>query len=250
MLALLTGVIFGLFPAWQATRIDINGVLTSGGSRTTAAKSRLRSGLVVAELAVALVLLVGAGLLGKAFWQLTNVAPGFDPEKLLTLRVELPEARYKQVPLQTQFRERVLQEMNGVAGVQAAMISELPLGGNAINHNFVIEGRAPIAVGDEPELYNRSIAGDYFHVMGIPLLRGRALGVDDRADTPLVGVINDSMARQYFGSENPLGARIRWARDEGESWITIVGVVGNVRHFGLAAVRGTGDLHALRAIAG
>jgi putative ABC transport system permease protein len=234
-LALMTGVIFGLFPAWQATRIDINGVLTSGGTRTTAAKSRLRSGLVVAELAVALVLLVGAGLLGKAFWQLTNVAPGFEPEKLLTLRVELPEARYKQVPLQTQYRERVLQEMNNVPGVQAAMVSELPLGGNAINHNFAIEGRAPLAVGDEPELYNRSIAGEYFRVMGIPLMRGRALTADDRADTPLVGVINDSMARQYFGDQDPLGARIRWARDEGESWITIVGVVGNVRHFGLAA---------------
>jgi putative ABC transport system permease protein len=231
----MTGVIFGLFPAWQATRIDINGVLTSGGTRTTAGKSKLRSGLVVAELAVALVLLVGAGLLGKAFWQLTNVAPGFEPEKLLTLRVELPEARYKQVLLQTQYRERVLQEMNTVPGVQAAMVSELPLGGNAINHNFVIEGRAPIAVGDEPELYNRSIAGDYFRVMGIPLVRGRALTADDRADTPLVGVINDSMARQYFGNGDPLGARIRWARDEGESWITIVGVVGNVRHFGLAA---------------
>jgi putative ABC transport system permease protein len=111
----------------------------------------------------------------------------------------------------------------------------MPLGGSAINHNFIIDGRAPIARGQEPELYNRSVAGDYFRVMGIPVLQGRALSRDDRANAPLVGVINESMARQYFGNESPLGARIRWARDEEVVWITIVGIVGNVRHFGLAA---------------
>jgi hypothetical protein len=189
---------------------------------------------VVAELALALVLLVGAGLLGKAFWRLTNVAPGFDPERLVTMRVELPEARYKQVPLQTQFRERVLDHMNSLPGVQAAMVSEIPLAGSALDHNFIIEGRTAVAPGEEPELYNRSVTGDYFEVMGIPLRQGRVLTRDDRADAPLVGVINESMARKYFGEEIPLGTRIRWARSEAVSWITIVGVVGNVRHFGLA----------------
>ena len=234
-LALITGIAFGLFPALSATRFDINAVLTSSGSRTTGARSRLRSALVVAELAVALVLLVGAGLLGKAFWRLTSVTPGFEPAKLVTMRVEVPEARYNQVALQTQFRERVLEEMNTLPGTQAALVSEIPLGGSAINHNFIIDGRPPVAPGEEPELYNRSVAGDYFRVMGIPLLQGRALTRDDRANAPLVGVINESMARQYFGNESPLGARIRWAREEEVSWITIVGVAGNVRHFGLAA---------------
>ena len=234
-LALITGVVFGLFPAWQATRLNVNGVLTAGGSRMTGGRSSLRSALVVVELALALVLLVGAGLLGKAFWRLTNVSPGFDPAKLLTLRVELPEARYKEIALQTNFRERVLGEINNLPGTHAAMVSEIPLGGSAINHNFIIDGRAPLAVGDEPELYNRSVAGDYFRVMGIPLLQGRVLTRDDRANAPLVGVVNESMARQYFGEESPLGARIRWARNEAVAWITIVGVVGNVRHFGLAA---------------
>jgi putative ABC transport system permease protein len=98
----------------------------------------------------------------------------------------------------------------------------------------VIEGRPAITEGEEPELYSRSVAGDYFKVMGIPLQRGRAFTRDDRADAPAVGVINESMARQYFGDEDPLGRRIRWARDEGVSWITIVGVVGDIRHFGLA----------------
>jgi len=233
-LALVTGVVFGILPAWQATRVEIRGVLSSAGRSVTTARSRFRNGLVVAELGLALVLLIGAGLLGKAFWRLTSVAPGFNPENVLTMRVELPEARYKTVKPQTQFREQVLDNMNALPGVQAAIVSEMPLGGNALNHNFIIEGRPPIVKGEEPELYSRAVMGDYFNVLGIPLLQGRALTRDDRAETPAVGVINESMARQYFRGENPIGARIRWARSEGVDWITIVGVVGNVRHFGLA----------------
>lgn len=233
-LALLTGVIFGIFPAWQATRVEISAALTGSGRRTTAGNSRLRNLLVVAELALALVLLVGAGLLGKAFWRLTKVEPGFNPDRVLTMRVELPEARYQQVPPQTRFREQVLENMNTLPGTEAAMISEIPLAGSALNHNFIIEGRPPLTPGEEPELYNRSVAGDYFRLMAIPLRQGRLLTRDDRADAPLVGVINESMARQYFRDQDPVGMRIRWARNEELSWITIVGVVGDVRHFGLA----------------
>ncbi len=235
LLALLTGIIFGVLPAWESTRLEIQSVLSSGGRTATAGRSVFRSFLVVAELALALVLLIGAGLLGKTFWRLTSVAPGFNPAHVLTLRVELSEARYREVGPQTRFREQVLENMNTLPGVQAAMISEMPLGGNAINHNFLIEGRPPLTTGDEPELYNRSVAGDYFRVLGIPLLRGRAFTRDDRAGVPAVGVINDAMAKTYFPNANPLGTRIRWARNEGVSWITIVGVVGNVRHFGLAS---------------
>jgi putative ABC transport system permease protein len=214
--------------------MDANGALTSSGQRTTGARSRLRGALVIAELALALVLLVGAGLLGKAFWRLTSVAPGFDPTNVMTMRVELPEARYKEIAPQVQFRDQVLENLNIQAGVRAAMVSEIPLGGNSLNHNFVIEGGASMTPGEEPELYSRSIAGDYFTVMGIPLRSGRALTAEDRAGAPAVGVINESMARQYFREEDPVGRRIRWARDEGASWITIVGVVGDIRHFGLA----------------
>nr|MBA3580721.1 ABC transporter permease [Gemmatimonadaceae bacterium] len=219
----------------QATRIEINSVLTAGGRSVTSARSSFRSILVVAELGLALALLIGAGLLGKAFWRLTSVAPGFAVDRVLTMRVELPEARYRTIEPQTRFREQVLENMNNLPGVEAALISELPLGGNAINHNFVIEGRPALTIGEEPELYSRTIAGDYFRVMGIPLLRGRALTRSDRANAPTVGVINLSMAQKYFAGANPIGARIRWAREEGVEWITIVGVVGNVRHFSLAA---------------
>ncbi len=235
LLALVTGVVFGVLPGWEATRVEINNVLSSSSRSVTATRSTFRSFLVIAELALALVLLIGAGLLGKTFWRLTSVAPGFRVDKILTMRVELPEARYRAVEPQTRFREQVLENLNSLPGVQAATISEMPLGGNAINHNFIIEGRPPLTPGDEPELYNRSVAGDYFKVLGIPLLQGRALTRDDRAGVPAVGVINEAMARKYFPSASPLGARIRWARDEGVDWITIVGVVGNVRHFSLAA---------------
>jgi len=233
-LSLVTGVAFGILPAWQTTRVEINGMLNSAGRSVTSARSHFRNILVVAELGLALVLLIGAGLLGKAFWRLTSVSPGFNPQNVLTMRVDLPEARYKTVKPQTQFREQVLENMNALPGVQAAMVSEMPLGGNAINHNFIIEGRPPVTLGEEPELYSRSIAGDYFKVLSIPIVQGRALTLQDRADAPLVGVINESMARQYFPGASPLGTRIRWARNEGVEWITIVGVVGNVRHFGLA----------------
>ncbi|HEV3409562.1 MAG TPA: ABC transporter permease, partial [Chthoniobacterales bacterium] len=231
--SLLTGAVFGALPAWQATRANASAVLPSTGRSVTAGRSRLRSALVVAELALALVVLIGAGLLGKAFWRLTNVSPGFDPANVLAMRVELPEARYRDIPAQTRFREAVLENLNSLPGVEAAMISELPLGGNALNHNFIIEGRPPIAIGEEPELYSRSIMGDYFRVLGIPVLQGRALNRADQANAPLVGVVNESMARHYFPEQSPIGARMRWARSEEVEWITIVGVVGNVRHFGL-----------------
>jgi putative ABC transport system permease protein len=124
--------------------------------------------------------------------------------------------------------------MNSLPGVQAAMISELPLSGDSLNHDFVIDGRPPISPGDEPSLETRSVMGDYFHVMEIPLLRGRDFSAQDFTKTaPDVGIANNSMVRQYFPNEDPLGKRIRWARDTEVHWITIIGVVGDVKHFGL-----------------
>src|SRR4029079_17107494 len=151
VLALLTGVVFGIVPAWQATRTDISGALSSVGRRVTTTRSRFRRVLVIAELSLALVLLVGAGLRGKAFWRLTSVAPGFNPENVVTMRVDLPEARYKTVKQQTHFREQVLANTNSLPEDTRAISSERPLGGNPINHNFIIEGPPAIPVGQEPE---------------------------------------------------------------------------------------------------
>ena len=234
--SLLTGLIFGLLPAWTASRGRVGDALKEGGRSATAgsARQRLRSSFVVVELAVALVLLVGAGLLIKTFWKLRSVEPGFNPDHLITMRVELPEARYKEVEPQTRFRTQVLSGINSLPGVNAAMVSELPLSGDSLDHDFVIENRPPIAPGDEPSLESRSVLGDYFNVMKIPFKAGRDFGPQDLdAKAPLVGVVNESMVRQYFQNEDPVGKRIRWARNPQIEWITIVGVVGDVKHFGL-----------------
>ena len=235
-LSLLTGVLFGLLPAWAASRGGVNEALKEGGRSATAggARQRLRSTFVVVQLAVALILLVGAGLLIKTFWQLRSIETGFNPDRLLTMRVELPETRYKEIAKQTQFRTRVLEGMNSLPGVQAAMVSELPLSGDSLDHDFLIDGRPPIAPGDEPSLETRSVMGDYFRTMQIPLRAGRGFGPQDFADkAPLVGIANEALVRQYFPGEDPLGKRIRWARDPEIHWITIVGVVGDIKHFGL-----------------
>ncbi len=119
-------------------------------------------------------------------------------------------------------------------GVQAAMVSELPLSGDSLDHDFLIDGRPPIAPGDEPSLQTRSVLGDYFRTMQIPLRAGRDFESQDFAErAPLVGIANEALVRQYFPGEDPLGKRVRWARDPEVRWITIVGVVGDVKHFGL-----------------
>ncbi|HEU4871773.1 MAG TPA: ABC transporter permease [Pyrinomonadaceae bacterium] len=235
-ISVLTGLIFGLVPAWTASRGQVGDALKEGGRSSTAgsARQRLRSAFVVVELAVALVLLVGAGLLVKTFWNLRSVDPGFNPENLVTMRVELPETRYADVASQTRFRKQVLAGMNSLPGVQAAMISELPLSGDSLNHDFLVENRPPIAPGDEPSVETRSVLGDYFNVMQIPLQRGRDFAAPDFDEkAPLVGIANETLVRQHFPNEDPLGKRVRWARNPQVQWITIVGVVGDVKHFGL-----------------
>ena len=234
-LSLATSVVFGLAPAWRAAGGRAGSSL--GGARSVGfgESRRARSALVVAEIAVALVLLVGAGLLLRALWRLQDVRPGFQPEGVVAAHIDLPESRYGEIPAQTAFRERVLQVLNAEPGVEAAMISEVPLSGDALDHDFVIDGGPALAPGDEPSLYARSIMGDYFRTMRIPLRAGRALTSQDRDGAELVGVVNESMARRYFPRATAVGRRFRWARQENAPWITIVGVVGDVRHFGLGA---------------
>src|ERR1700682_2488967 len=235
-ISILTGVVFGLLPAWTAARGGVGEGLKEGGRSAPAgsARQRLRSMFVVGELAIALILLVGAGLLIKTFWKLRSVDPGFNANHLLTMRVELPEARYKEVARQTRFRTQTLAAINSLPGVQAAMISELPLSGDSLDHDFLIEGRPPIAPGDEPSLETRSVLGDYFHTMQIPLRLGRDFGPQDFVDkAPLVGIVNDAMVRQYFPNENPLGKRVRWVRNPQIEWITIIAVLGGGNPSGL-----------------
>ena len=233
--SVLTGVVFGLAPAWQATRVNVNDSLKEGGrGEAGGAKHRLRSALVVVEMAMALVLLSGAGLLIKSFWQLGAVQPGFNPDNLLTMRVELPESRYRQMPEQTRYRRALLEEVGSLPGARAALVSETPMSGDWLTHDFTVEGQQ-LAAGEEPDVQTISVEGDYLSVMQIPLLSGRDFTSQDNENAPLVGIVNQSLARRFFREENPLGKRVRWARDEQVNWITIIGVAGDIKHFGLDA---------------
>jgi putative ABC transport system permease protein len=231
--AVLTGVIFGLIPALTAVRVNVADALKEGGRGAVGAvRHRVRSVLVVLEVAMALLLLVGAGLLIKSFWQLRGVSPGFEPDNLLTMRLELPETRYKGIPEQIRYRRELLEQVGSIPNAQAALISELPLSGDSLNHDFTVEGWQ-LSPGDEPNVETRSIQGDYFGAMQIPLLAGRDLSARDDEKAPLVGVANQTLVRQFFQKDYPIGKRVRWARDDQTNWITIVGVVADVKHFGL-----------------
>ena len=233
--SILTGIIFGLVPAISSSKLNVNDALKEGGRSTTggAARHRIRNLLVVSEIALALIPLIGAGLLIKGFFLLWRVDPGFRTENMMTMRVELPETRYREIEKQMRFRLQVLDELNAQAGVQAAMVSELPLSGDSLSHNFIIEGQPPLAPGEAPELETRSVSRDYLDTMSIPLLRGRAFAASDRAGAPVVGMVNESFVRQYFPDEEVIGARISWVRANPPVWMTIIGVVGDVKHYGL-----------------
>jgi len=229
----LTGVVFGLAPVWQAARVNVSDALKEGGrGEAGAAKHRLRSALVVIEMALALVLLTGAGLLIKSFWRLRGVQPGFNLDNLLTMRIELPEARYREIPAQAQYRRALIEEVNSLPGARAALVSELPMSGDWLAHDFLVEGQQ-LSAGEEPKVQTRSVEGDYFRVMRISSLSGRDFTAQDNENAPQVGIINQSLARRFFKEENPLGKRVRWARSERINWITIIGVVGDIKHFGL-----------------
>ncbi|HYL84587.1 MAG TPA: ABC transporter permease [Candidatus Angelobacter sp.] len=234
--SVLTGIVFGMAPAWIAARADVAEALKESGRSTTAGTMghRIRKILVTWELALALVLLVGAGLLIKGFSRLRSMNPGFDAANMMTMYVQLPPMRYGEIPKQNQFRRELLTRLNSLPGVQAAMVTDIPLGGNYVDHSFVIDGRPPLTVGSEPEAQTLSVMGDYFQVMRIPLRAGRDFTALDREGQPLVAIVNEEMVREFFPRENPVGARIHWARDEGPPhWMTIIGVVGDVKHSGL-----------------
>jgi len=236
VVSVLTGIVFGMAPAWIAARSDVAEALKESGRSTTASTMghSIRGILVTSELAVALVLLVGAGLLIKGFSRLRSMNPGFNSANVMTMYLQLPTTRYGEIPKQTQFRRELLTRLNFLPGVQAAIVTDIPLGGNYVDHSFVIDGRPPVAVGAEPEVQTLSVMGNYFHVMQIPLRAGRDFTALDREGQPLVAIVNEEIVREFFPRENPLGARIHWARDEGPPhWMTIIGVVGDVKHSGL-----------------
>jgi putative ABC transport system permease protein len=234
-LSLLMGLLFGLVPAFKSSRFDLNESLREGGrsGTTGSARLRFRNLLVVAEVGLSLMLLTGAGLLMQSFLRLERSNPGFRPDDILTMEVTLPKTGYGRPDQQHTFYSRVLEQVRTLPGLsQAALISALPLQGHSNYNSFDIEGRAdPKSLKDKPVADKRMIAGDYFNLMGIPLLRGRAFQDADQESTPGVAIVDEATARQFWPNENPLGKRLRYYTDQGkpDRWLTIVGIAGSVK---------------------
>jgi putative ABC transport system permease protein len=233
-ISLLTGLLFGLLPAWSASRSDIAEALRANQRATGIGVSRslLRSVLITAEVALALILLSGSGLLIKGFLRLRSVNPGFNPLNVMTMYLQLPATRYSQFQLQTNFRRELLARINALPGVEAAMITDIPLSGNFVGHRVVFEGRPTPAVGAEPRVQTLSVMGDYFRVMQIPIRAGRDFLPTDREGQPLVVMVNEAFVRQHLPGQNPIGSRIDWM-NEPHKWMTIVGVAADVKYSGL-----------------
>jgi putative ABC transport system permease protein len=234
-LALVTGVGFGLVPAFQATRLNLNEALKDGGrgSSEGGRRQRVRSALVVAEVAIALVLLVGAGLLIRSFARLQDVSPGFQPRDAFAISLSLPEKKYGTGEQQAQFVEQATAALAALPGVQFAGLSHVvPFTGSDYVLSFTIDGRPPIEPADQPSANYYAATPDYFKAMGIPLQRGRFFTTHDVAKAPRVAIINESMAKKYFPHEDPLGKRINITNGP-DTWREIVGIVGDTKHYRL-----------------
>jgi putative ABC transport system permease protein len=236
-ISLGTGLVFGLAPALQASRPDLNETLKDGGRSGAdgGRRSTLRSALVITEVALAVVLLTGAGLMLRSFARLQSVDPGFRADHLLTMRTELSGEKYARNESRTNFYQQVLERVRAVPGVaSAAMISFLPMTFNGGSNIVTVEGRPPVPPGQEQLGVVRTATPDYFQTMAIPLREGREFGEQDTAQSQLVAVINEMMARYLWPGENPIGKRFKFGRADSTSpWLTIVGVAGSVRQFEL-----------------
>jgi putative ABC transport system permease protein len=225
--AFLTGIAFGIVPAWNAAR---GGERPPSAWATTVAASPLRRGLVIAQLALALVLLTGAGLLIRSFALLRAQPSGFAPDGVLTMRLSLPAARYDSIASQQAFLTRLEEDLRGLPGARAAgLVSELPLSGWRMMHNMIVEGQPEVPAGQEPEVYSHEVSPGWFAAAGTPIVRGRAIGEEDGPGAPLVGVVNEAFVRRFSPGRDPLGLRARWARAESAAWMTIVGVAADAR---------------------
>ena len=226
--SLLTGIIFGLAPLFQTRRGHPGETLKHSERGAVGIQARLRNGLVVAQMAVALVLLTGAALTAKSLWNLLQVYPGFRVEHIVTARLSMPASRYPDVSRISAFQTSLLEQVRNLPGVQSAgLTAYLPLSGADNGWAFFIEGRPPLPVGVYNMAKYRPVSAGYFETIGIPVLRGRGFTTSDSENAPLVVVINESMARQYWGKEDPVGQRLRYG---GRGMRTIVGVVGDVHH--------------------
>lgn len=231
--SIVTGVLFGIVPALQTTRADLHETLKEGGrSGSAATKQWIRSSLVVVEIALALAVLVGAGLLVKSFLHVQQVNPGFNPQGLLTMQLSLPATKYSEAPQRANFYKQVISDVRSLPGVQSVgAISVLPLSGGGSSGSFRIEGRDIPQGQSMPHGARWAATPDYFKTMGIPLIRGRYFEERDTAESLPVAVIDQSLAQKYWPNEDPVGKRISFeGTPDKRIWREIVGIVGHVKH--------------------
>jgi putative ABC transport system permease protein len=235
-LAVMTGIMFGLVPALQATRLDLQSSLKDGGHQGgVRARGRLRHTLVVAEVALAVVLVVGASLLMQSFWRLRQTDLGFRADGVLTLDLSLPERRYSDTTHVVGFYSALFERLRSLAGVSAVgAIANLPLSGTSGNWDIEIEGRR-LAPGEPAPSPNVNMASPgYYAALRVPLIRGRALAPTDDERAPPVAVINQTMARRLWPGTDPVGRRFKVFADS-TPWMTIVGVSRDIRSWGLTS---------------
>ncbi|MGH9401719.1 MAG: ABC transporter permease [Terriglobia bacterium] len=232
LISVFTGLLFGLAPAYQASTVNLNERLKESGRSLSDGRSgyHLRDLLVISETALALLLLMGAGLLLKSFLGIERTGVGFDPENVLTMQISLSEVRYSKPATKVSFVERVLDRIDNLPGVRsAAMVTRLPLNPGNSARSITIEGRTAAGEDLSPD-YNVATPG-YFRTMDIPLLRGRAFNKHDTANGPPVVIVNEMMARRYWPNANVVGKHIKIGGDKG--WRQVIGVVKDVRQHAL-----------------
>jgi putative ABC transport system permease protein len=238
VISVATGVLFGIAPALASARPELTEALKEGGRGASSGvrRNQLRNTLVVSEIALALVLLIGAGLLMKSFVHLQNVNPGFNAKNVVTAELSLPLLKYPRGKPVIDFCAEVLRRVRALPGVQtAAFTNVLPLSGSNTDNSFHIEGRNEMQTKVFPDEEIRSITPDYFRVLQTPLLRGRLFTEADTADAPGVVIVNQAMAKKYWPGEDAVGKRINFgdADPNNIKWFTIVGVVSDIHHQGL-----------------
>jgi putative ABC transport system permease protein len=235
LISLATGLALGIAPALAASRTNVQEALKEGGGTSTEGrgKNRLRRALIVSEVALALLLMVGATLMIRSLLKLQEVNPGFNPSGVLTASINLPALKYSKPEQQIAFYRQLEQRLEAMPGVTAAgMTSVLPLTGNNVGWGLLIEGRPVSGPADVPVLSVRMVNTRYFQAMQIPLLQGRLLTETDARESPRVLLVNQTMARRYWPNQDPIGKRVGTGKKE--DWMSVVGVVGDVHHMSLS----------------
>lgn len=237
LVSMLTGIGFGLWPALHATSGSLNQSLKDAGSKASEGRQRRnsRNVLIVTELALAQVLLVGAGLLIMSYVRVTQIDPGFNSDHVLSAKIEPSASKYPDPKSRVQFYSRVLDRLRTLPGVSSfGMVMNLPLSGSGMNRGFKVEGRPDPKPDEKVAMDYQVVSNDYFSTLEIPIIRGRGFTVDDNENVPGVIVINAAMAKRYWPNEDPVGKRMAIGdSSKDSSWRTIVGIVGDVRHASL-----------------